>query len=74
MARRVRSERVPNNRDTLRITRFDPNWYLPSRLETNPVAWMIEVDGLIVDARYLPREIQEIAYEKGFIPFLPDSE
>ena len=61
-------------RSMLRITRFDPNWYLPSRLDSNPVVWMIEVNGLIVDARYIPREIQEIAYEKGFIPYIPGDE
>ena len=29
------------------------------------------VNGLPVDARYLPREIQEAAYEKGIIPYIP---
>lgn len=33
-------------------------------------SWMITLDGFIVDARTLPREIQELAYEKGIIPYI----
>jgi hypothetical protein len=32
---------------------------------------MISVNGLILDARYVPREIQEAAYRKGLIPYIP---
>ena len=35
------------------------------------MAWMIMVDGLIVDARHVPRQIQEEAYRKGLIPYIP---
>ena len=35
------------------------------------MAWMIEVNGLIMDARRLPREIQEEAFRKGLIPYIP---
>lgn len=47
---------------------LDPKWCLPSRLADNPLAWMIKVNGLIVDARYAPREVQEIAFRRGLIP------
>jgi len=57
-------------RSLLRIDPLDPEWTLPSRMDQNPVAWMIQVDGLIVDARHLPREIQEEAYRKGLIPYI----
>jgi hypothetical protein len=33
---------------------------------------MIQVNGLLADARHLPREIQEEAYRKGLIPYIPD--
>ena len=33
---------------------------------------MITVDGLAIDARYAPREIQKAAFEKGLIPYIPD--
>jgi hypothetical protein len=45
---------------------------LPSQIDDNPLVWHIMVDGFIVDARSMPREIQEIAYEKGLIPYVPD--
>ena len=59
-------------RDMFRMSQFDPDWCLPSMVETNPLVWMIEVDGFTVDARWLPRELQEIAFEKGLIPYVPD--
>jgi len=31
---------------------------------------MITFNGFIVDSRTLPREIQEIAYKKGLIPYI----
>jgi hypothetical protein len=58
-------------RDMLKMYPFDPNWCLPSEIDSNPVVWRIVVNGMIVDARYVPREVQEIAYEKGLIPYIP---
>ena len=58
--------------DLLRINLFDSNWTLPSRLDKNPGAWLITVNGLIIDARSAPRFIQEEAYRKGLIPYIPD--
>ena len=60
-------------KDTLKMGPLDPNWCLPSRLNDNPLAWKIIVNGMIVDARQLPREIQEIAFQKGLIPFIPEA-
>ncbi len=59
-------------RDTLKMSQFDPRWCLPSLMDENPLVWMIEVDGIAVDARWVPREIQEIAYRKGLIPYIPE--
>jgi len=59
-------------RDLLNISQFDPDWTLPSMMEKNPLAWMIQVNGLIVDARHMPREIQMEAFLKGLIPYVPD--
>jgi len=33
---------------------------------------MIPVNGVIVDMRTTPREIQEQAYQLGLIPFIPE--
>lgn len=51
---------------------FDLAWCLPSKLDDNPLAWMISVNGLIVDARRAPRPIQEEAPRLGLIPYLPE--
>jgi hypothetical protein len=53
------------------MTQMDPRWTLPSRMDKNPLAWMITVNGLMIDARYAPREVQEIAFRKGLIPYIP---
>jgi Domain of unknown function (DUF6398) len=58
-------------RDLLKIRQFDTDWTLPSRIEQNPMAWLIQVDGFLLDARYLRREIQEEAFRKGLIPYIP---
>jgi uncharacterized protein DUF6398 len=58
-------------RDLLRIRPFDPEWTLPSRMDRNPAAWLISVNGLVLDARHLRREFQEEAYRKGLIPYIP---
>jgi hypothetical protein len=51
---------------------FDPDWTLPSMMDHNPLVWMAEVNGYLVDLRDMPREVQEIAFEKGMIPYIPD--
>lgn len=58
-------------RDALNMSRMDPDWYRPSKMDENVGAWMISVDGLIVDVRMMSREVQEVAYEKGLIPYVP---
>jgi hypothetical protein len=50
---------------------FDPQWTLPSLVGKNPLMWMAEVNGLLVDLRDMPREVQEIAFEDGLIPYIP---
>jgi hypothetical protein len=56
----------------LKIGLMDMQWTLPSRMEHNPLAWTISVNGLIMDARSLPRPLQEAAYRKGLIPYVPE--
>lgn len=58
-------------RKLLKIRHFDAEWTLPSRMESNPMIWMIQVNGFMMDARSAPREVQEIAFEKGLIPYMP---
>ena len=58
-------------RDLLKIASFDPEWTLPSRLADNPMVWMIQINGFIADARHLPREVQEEAFQRGLIAYIP---
>lgn len=55
----------------LKIGLMDMLWTLPSLMDDNPMAWMVMVNGLIVDARQLPRPLQEEACRKGLIPYIP---
>jgi Domain of unknown function (DUF6398) len=58
-------------RDMFDMGQADPRWYRPSQMNDNPMAWMIMVNGFIVDVRTMPREIQAEAYLRGLIPYLP---
>jgi Domain of unknown function (DUF6398) len=55
--------------ETLGTRPLDPRWTLPSFAEKNPLVWMAEVNGLLVDLRQMPRDLQEIAFAKGLIPY-----
>jgi hypothetical protein len=63
--------RLKTIRNLLKIRSFDPAWTLPSRMDKNPVAWLIQIDGFILDARSLSREVQEEAFSRGLIPYIP---
>src|SRR3984893_17757356 len=44
--------------DTLRTHRLDPRWSSQRLLDSNPLVWMAEINGIIIDLRQMPREIQ----------------
>jgi len=58
-------------RTMFRIRQFDPKWTLPSKMDDNPMVWMLDVNGFLMDIRHAPRELQEVAFEKGLIPYIP---
>jgi hypothetical protein len=58
-------------RDLFRIRQFDPKWTLPSKMDDNPMVWMLEVNGFLLDIRSAPRELQEVAFQKKLIPYIP---
>ena len=57
----------------MHIDHFSHEWILPDLVDKHPMAWMISVNGFIVDARSLPRNFQEEAFRKGLIPYIPDN-
>jgi hypothetical protein len=63
--------RAQKIREMLGTYPMDPDWTLPSRIDDNPMVWMLTVNGWMVDIRGMPREVQVIAYEKGLIPYIP---
>jgi len=58
-------------RDMLRIGPLEPEFCRRELLQSNPLAWMISINGFIVDARTLPPEMQEEVRRRGLIPALP---
>jgi hypothetical protein len=46
--------------DALHAHRMDPAWILPSLVDQNPLVWMPKVNGVLVDLRDMPRELQVI--------------
>ena len=61
-------------REGLDLVPFDPAFCLRSRLDDNPLVWMIEIGGFIIDMRHAPREMQIAAYENGLIPYVPSDQ
>lgn len=58
-------------REALKMDGFAHEWILPSRLADTPMVWILRVNGLMMDIREAPLEAQQIAFEKGLIPFIP---
>ena len=61
-------------RTLLGMSQMDPEWSLPGNLKNNPMVWLLTVNGMIVDIRSMSREVQEMAFEKGLIPYIPDDQ
>jgi hypothetical protein len=58
-------------REKFDLMQLDPDWCLPELLIDNPLVWMFDVDGLIMDIRTASLDVQQEAYEMGLIPFIP---
>jgi len=57
--------------DVLKTSQGDPAWWRPSNMDNNPFAWWVSINGLVVDARKLPQDIQEQLARDGIIPSVP---
>lgn len=58
-------------RDGLELMPLDPDFTIASRVDGNPLIWMLTVNGYLMDIRHAPREAQVVAYENGLIPYIP---
>jgi hypothetical protein len=68
VSRRTTADRARFIMDLLRIIPLEPEYCRREILAQNPLAWMVEVDGLIVDARMLPVEVQAELRQLRLIP------
>jgi uncharacterized protein DUF6398 len=55
---------------TLDLGMFEPDLTRVAMLERHPMAWIVQVNGFMVDARTLPVELQDEARRCGLIPDL----
>ncbi|TVQ17807.1 MAG: plasmid pRiA4b ORF-3 family protein [Leptolyngbya sp. DLM2.Bin15] len=58
-------------RDKLDMHQIDPDWCLPSRMEDNPLIWILSVNGILMDVRSAPLVVQIDAFRQGLIPYIP---
>ena len=63
--------RARDIREGFDLVRFQPELTVESRMEQNPFAWMFMVNGIPVDVRYAPLEVQQAFYKQGLIPYVP---
>ena len=58
-------------RDFLKMDWGKTEFLREDMIEANPMVWFIRVDGIVLDARHAPPEIQLQALVNGFIPYIP---
>ena len=56
---------------TLNIGLMDPEFNRRDILDKNPITWLLEVNGLLVDASQLPESVQVQAWRSGLMPRVP---
>ncbi len=71
VSQRTAADKARQIKDILEMYQMDPKWWRRSKMESNPLAWWVKVNGLAVDARVLPLPIQEELVQAGLIPFVP---
>jgi hypothetical protein len=52
----------------LRVMPLEPEYCRRELIAQNPLAWMVQVNGMVVDARTLPGEVQTELRQRGLIP------
>lgn len=57
--------------DILNIGLMDPEFSRREMVERNPMVWLLQIDGIIVDARHLPESVQAELHRLGLIPYIP---
>ena len=71
LAKSTVSNKAREIRDMFNITYLNPEWQLTCLAEDNPAIWLFNVNGFVIDIRMAPVDVQEEAYRRGLIPFVP---
>ncbi len=71
VSKKTAANKARQIRAIFNMDQLDPNWWRPSKLDDNPLAWMVLVNGLVIDARQLPLATQEELVSRGLIPYVP---
>lgn len=58
-------------RNTLKLSHFDGELMRRALVDASPFTWLLEVDGMLVDIRRAPLELQVQAFGLGLIPYIP---
>ena len=74
VAKSTASARATHIERELGLRAFEPELTRAALVDEHPLAWLVSVDGLIVDARALSVELQRQAHAQGLIPFAPAAE
>ena len=71
VAKSMAGNKAAEVRKLLKIGRWTSEWMLPSIVEERPFVWFVEYNGMVVDARVLPLDLQIFCAKKGWIPYVP---
>jgi len=55
----------------LNLSYFNTEFLLKNNIDDDLAVWTMSVNGFMADIRMMPREIQEKAFYKGLIPYIP---
>ena len=65
VAKSTMGSKAKQVRDLLRISPFSPEFQRADVATRNPLVWIIEVNGVAMDARHVPMDIQMEACRRG---------
>lgn len=71
VAKSTMSSKAKQVRDLLKMDHFSTEFMRADLIAENPLVWFIEVDGLVMDSRSLPIDYQVVAFQRGYIPYIP---
>jgi hypothetical protein len=71
VAKSTMSGKAKQVRDLLKMDYFTAEFLRADVIAENPMVWLIEVDGVAVDSRSLPLDYQVVAFQRGYIPYVP---